>query len=313
MSDLIVRSLQAGESELFESFGAPAPQGTGPDQDTYRTRAEQGQYRPEWTWVALEGGVPVARAAFWGLPDGRHPIQLTFFDPGSGPDRHRRGRLLLEAAYAATRTEDGERPRYRLKVLPGWRDSEQARRAIEERVSCVTSLGMALFVERLSFSWTPADGLPSRNGALTFGPAADDDAVCEVLARISDGTLDVGTRANVERVGRARAADEELALMQEMYPSSRPSWRLAYLGGEAAGIVVPAKNLQGAQIAYIGLVPEYRGRGHVDQLLAEGTHILAATGVDEVWATTDHGNAPMAAAFARSGYRNDDAMLIYRW
>lgn len=148
---------------------------------------------------------------------------------------------------------------------------------------------------------------------MAFDHADDDNAVRDVLARISDGTLDAGTRANVERVGRTQAADEELALMQEMYPGSRHLWRLAYLAGEVAGIIVPAKNLQGAQIAYIGVVPERRGQGHVDQLLAEGTHLLAATDVDEVWATTDYGNTPMAAAFARAGYRNDDAMLIYTW
>nr|WP_225821755.1 GNAT family N-acetyltransferase [Streptomyces sp. TML10] len=313
MSEVIVRPLEAGESGLFESFAHPAPPGTGPDQDSYRERAAQGQYRPEWTWVVQEDGVTVARAAFWGLPEDRHPFQLTFFDPGDGPGRLDRGRRLLEAAYAGTRTEEGERPRYQLKVPPGWRDSEEARRAVEERTSCVTSLGMGLFVERLSFSWTPADGLPSREGALAFGPAEDDDAVRDVLARISDGTLDAGTRDAVARLGRARAAAEELDLMLDRYPGTRAAWRLAYLAGEPAGIIVPATNFQGAQIAYIGVVPEHRGRGHVDQLLAEGTRILAATGVDEVWATTDHGNAPMAAAFRRAGYRNDDAMLIYTW
>ena len=58
---------------------------------------------------------------------------------------------------------------------------------------------------------------------------------------------------------------------------------------------------------YVGVVPEMRGRGYVDDLLATGTAILpdarAAGGTEKpLRVDTDVANAPMAAAFSRAGW-----------
>jgi RimJ/RimL family protein N-acetyltransferase len=66
---------------------------------------------------------------------------------------------------------------------------------------------------------------------------------------------------------------------------------------------MPSRNYDAWIIGYIGVVPEQRGRGYVDDLLAEGTAILAAQGAQVIKADTDTGNGPMAAAFARAGYQ----------
>ena len=55
-------------------------------------------------------------------------------------------------------------------------------------------------------------------------------------------------------------------------------------------------------INFIGVVPEHRGRGYVDDLLAEGTAALHAAGAERVRADTDTRNLPMALAFRRAGY-----------
>jgi RimJ/RimL family protein N-acetyltransferase len=58
-------------------------------------------------------------------------------------------------------------------------------------------------------------------------------------------------------------------------------------------------------IFYVGVVPEMRGRGHVDGLLAAGTTTLlpARDGNDApLRADTDVYNAPMSAAFERAGW-----------
>ncbi len=52
-------------------------------------------------------------------------------------------------------------------------------------------------------------------------------------------------------------------------------------------------------------VPEDSGRhGYIDDLLAEGTRVPAAEGVDRIRAATDLGNVPMAKSFERLGYIN---------
>ena len=63
-----------------------------------------------------------------------------------------------------------------------------------------------------------------------------------------------------------------------------------------------ARNPTPAVINFIGVVPEHRGRGYVDDLLAEGTAALHAAGAEYVRADTDTRNLPMAAAFGRAGY-----------
>jgi ribosomal protein S18 acetylase RimI-like enzyme len=83
-----------------------------------------------------------------------------------------------------------------------------------------------------------------------------------------------------------------------------PAWyRLAYApDGGLVCLVMPARNLTSAVINFIGVVPEHRGRGYVDDLLAEGTAALHAAGAGYVRADTDTRNLPMAAAFGRAGY-----------
>jgi RimJ/RimL family protein N-acetyltransferase len=67
-------------------------------------------------------------------------------------------------------------------------------------------------------------------------------------------------------------------------------------------LVMPARNATSAVINFIGVVPEHRGKGYVDDLLAEGTATLHAAGAERVRADTDTRNLPMAAAFGRAGY-----------
>jgi RimJ/RimL family protein N-acetyltransferase len=54
----------------------------------------------------------------------------------------------------------------------------------------------------------------------------------------------------------------------------------------------------------LAVPPARRGNGYVDDVLAEGTRVLAAKGVPRIRASTDLGNTPMANAFRRAGYVN---------
>ena len=63
-------------------------------------------------------------------------------------------------------------------------------------------------------------------------------------------------------------------------------------------------------VGYLGVVPEHRGRGYVDDLLAEITRSHAERGVQRIVADTDAGNVSMARAFERAGYRNFAIRLV---
>jgi RimJ/RimL family protein N-acetyltransferase len=74
-----------------------------------------------------------------------------------------------------------------------------------------------------------------------------------------------------------------------------------------------ARNDYNPIIRYLGVVPAHRGNGYIDDVLAEGTRILAAQNVPRIRAATDLGNTPMAGAFERAGYVNFERSINMTW
>jgi RimJ/RimL family protein N-acetyltransferase len=129
------------------------------------------------------------------------------------------------------------------------------------------------------------------------------------MRKVSEGTLDREIREERERLGPREAAREFFEDARRV--KHEPSWwRLAYNRprGELVGLVMPAQPPTFLTIFYVGVVPEMRGRGYVDDLLATGTATLLEARAGDVEARplradTDVANTPMAAAFERSGWR----------
>jgi RimJ/RimL family protein N-acetyltransferase len=129
------------------------------------------------------------------------------------------------------------------------------------------------------------------------------------MRKVSEGTLDREIREERERLGPREAAREFFEDARRV--KHEPSWwRLAYgkPGGKLVGLVMPAQPPAFLTVFYVGVVPEMRGRGYVDDLLATGTATLLEARAGDVEARplradTDVANTPMAAAFERSGWR----------
>lgn len=292
MTDVVVRPLVAGEEELFLSLTEPALVGIQSVGRDYRELIRLGQYRPEWTWVALRGDRVVARAAWWAGPDDDKPIALDWLDFDDGES----------AAAVEILRMAGIEAEYCLVLPPHWRDDPAARKAGEARVDVAQRSGMRPFIERLRYAWTPADGLPERPGRLRFAPEPDDERVLDVLRRVAHGSLDAHDRRAIEKGGYEEAARDQLEFVHWM-PSPREWLRLAYtMDGALAGITIPGRNYAGPTIGLVAVVPEQRGNGYAYDLLVEATHLLVGEGAAQVTAETDTTNTPMAATFARAGY-----------
>lgn len=292
MTDLVVRPLVAGEEDLFLSMTEPALVGIQTTGRDYRELVELGQYRPKWTWVALRGDRVVARAAWWAGPEDDAPITLDWLD--FDDDEADAGVEILRTA--------GIDVEYCLVLPPRWRDRTDTRTAGEARIAVAKRAGMRGLVERLRYTWTPADGLPDRPGRLRFAEEPDDDRIFEVLLRVEEGTLDAHAKQATEKGGVRAAAEEEMEFFQWM-PSPREWWRLAYTaGGELVGLITPGRNYHGPVIGFVGVTPEQRGHGYAYDLLVESTHVLVEAGATQIAADTDMTNTPMAATFARAGY-----------
>jgi RimJ/RimL family protein N-acetyltransferase len=64
-----------------------------------------------------------------------------------------------------------------------------------------------------------------------------------------------------------------------------------------------ARNPSSAVIAYVGVVPDQRGRGLAPELVRRGTERLLESGATEIRSDCDQDNVGMVKAFERAGYQ----------
>lgn len=273
-----------------------------------------GRRRPDWTWIALDREDRLlARLAWWRRPHDPGPLCLDILD--HLPGQETAAAALLEAALAAVVPEEATPPNYTRFLTSGWREDPAERAAVHSRLATVEQFGARLFVERLRLEWTPASPVPEPTGRLGFRPVADESELVDLLARILTGTLDAHSRDDLTRMSPREAARHQLDDEFAHYTTPRDWWRVATVpgSGEPAGLVIAARNQYRPIIAYIGVLPEHRGRGYIDEILGEGTRVLAATRPDRIRASTDVGNHPMAASFLRCGYTVFEREIVMTW
>lgn len=276
-----------------------------------------GRRRPEWMWVALRGDRLLARAAWWSRPGNDAPQILDVLDIDDGtedPDRLDVGTRLLRTALAAVLPNGTHPPQYTRYVPPDWRADAATRHVVEDRMTVLERTGARLFVERLRLEWRPGTPVPGPGGRLVFRPPHDGEELVALMASVLEGTLDAHSRAALTRMSAREAAVRQYEDELVRYASPREWWRIATLPqGEPVGFVIPAHNGYHPVIAYLAVLPEHRGHGYVDDLLAEGTRVLAEQGVPRVRASTDVGNVPMADAFRRAGYATFGGQIDMTW
>ena len=279
----------------------------------YRERLASGEYRPEWTWLAETDGAVSALGVWWGdtAPDALDALLA----PPALP-RDQRAALagtLIAAAHAAfTQSSSRTIPAFHLILPPDWRSRPDVVTALSWRWDAALRAGLTDELERLRFEWRASSGffrgpsLPRGSGRLTFRREPDDEVFADLFRRTLTGTLDATTRRTAAAVGAAAQARADVAFYRDRMRGHRDWWRVAELpGGEPVGFAVPSRNSDVAVVGYIGVLPEHRGHGYIDDILAETTRVLVAeTGTEVIQADTDLANQPMAAAFERLGYVN---------
>ncbi|HET6861336.1 MAG TPA: GNAT family N-acetyltransferase [Streptomyces sp.] len=280
--------------------------------DRFLDELGQGMYRPEWTWVAVDGDRIVGRALWWGQASSEHPAALDCLHvDASVPERAAVAGELIRASLQAFAEQGAPKPPlYNLTLPNGWRDDPAVVAALGWRREAALAAGLTEEVERLRLEWTPGAGVPASSGRLAFSEGSDDEFL-RVFQQIAVGRLDRETRRLLAAKGAEATARDEMGFYLDC-PGERAWWRLVRDGeGEIAGLAIPSATPYTRNVGYLGIVPEMRGRGYVGDVLAEITRVHAEAGAELITATTDTGNAPMAAAFARAGYRTAQIRMIY--
>jgi len=273
-----------------------------------------GRRRPEWLWVALRHGRVVARAGWWGESGEDAPAVLDVLDIAGDPDRIEVGAALLTAALLEVVPVGASPPEYIRFVPSDWREVPRFRQVVEDRMAIAARTGARLLVERLRLEWRPGTPVAVPTGRLEFHPVEDDAQLVELMTLAMGGTLDAHSRDDLTHLSAREGAVSHFQDELARYESPREWWRIAARpDSEAIGFVIPARNDYHAIIAYLGVVPAHRGLGYVNELLAEGTRVLAAQNVPRIRASTDLDNIPMAQAFARAGWINFERAISMTW
>ncbi|MGW7265128.1 GNAT family N-acetyltransferase [Streptomyces sp. NPDC054842] len=288
---------------------AYAADGPIPALSAERIREElaSNQFRPEWIWFAEdESGEILARALWWGRADSTRPIALDCLQVRAGvTDPVGAAVGLLTAGHAAF----GAVPVYNISLPADWRNSPALVEAVTWRRKAAADSGLSNEIERLRYEWTPAAGVPESAGRLVFREGTDEEFL-DAFVRLSAGSLDLHTRNELRSTDAEQLAREDIEFYRDC-PGERSWWRLAELpDGTPAGLAIPSATPYHRNVGYLGVVPELRGQGLIDEILAEITRFHAGEGADRITATTDTVNTPMAAAFERAGYRTTEIRLV---
>lgn len=277
--------------------------------DQYRRESATRNHRPEWSFLALCDGRPVGRALWWGLADASTPSTLDdlLVDPAEG-DRVAVAVGLLRAGAVAF----GSLPEWILDVAVDWHEDPPAVAAVAWRTEAARAAGLVRATERVSVVWDPAtSGPPAPVPAGVRFRAGDDTEFVDLFARVAVGSLDAHTRGAVAELGARGAAADDLEFYRSL-PGRREDWRIAEdAHGVVLGFVLATRTAYDAAVSFIGVLPQHRGRGVVDALLAEALRIHTAAGEARVVGTTDAANTPMRRAFERAGFRVTKRRLVF--
>jgi RimJ/RimL family protein N-acetyltransferase len=307
---MAIRPIRREELAAFTTFSDDP--GRNADLAHYVTGLLDGDYlRLDWCLVSEsdEDGAVTGRIVFSSDRGERAPRYLVFLDlPWSG-DYLAAATSLIHGSLALLPATPGENIECLLDVpSPRVPHPERTREAL-------VHAGFRLTLDRRRFEWTSGHPLPAAPRRLTFRSLTEvgDEAFVAAMARVSEGALDHYTAARRDEIGALAAAREHFRDEQRYQKRYEPAWwQLGYTPeGALAGLVMPAENNAWPNIGYIGVVPEQRGRGYVDELLAQGTRTLAAEGATRIIADTDLANVPMANAFLRGGYTQFATRTVY--
>lgn len=295
-----IRSIAPDELAAFASVPGDAERSAA-IKEVLGTYLADGITHPRFLWIAEDEEQWLGRVAYTANRGETEPSYLVWLDVAAHQDETSVASALIRESLAHLRTPS-------LRQVEGILDAPSPFTADPRQSAQLLSAGgFHLSVDRRRFEWTLQDPLPPSTPRLIFRTLADvgDEAFIATMARITEGSLDHYTQESVRELGPLEAARQHFHDEQRYQERSEPHWwQLGLLpDGQVAGLVMPAENVNWPNIGYIGVVPEQRGHGFCQDLLAQGTRTLVAEGAKRIIADTDVGNVPMANGFLRMGYR----------
>jgi RimJ/RimL family protein N-acetyltransferase len=184
-----------------------------------------------------------------------------------------------------------------------------------DEVAVLEGSGFRFEVDRVRLEWTAADASTAPATGLHFRPAGSvpEEDLVALFVSVADGSLDHSMQQVRTIMTAAAEARKRLEFLRH-YPGVEQRFVVATDDNDQTiGYVAPAWSNGVGVVAEIGVAEPFRGRGHVNELLAHATRTLADAGARRIVADTDCANTPMRAAFARAGYREFARRWDWGW
>jgi ribosomal protein S18 acetylase RimI-like enzyme len=268
--------------------------------------------KPDWCVLGLEAGVPAARAALWALPDHDVPTDIVLIDADWNDEELAAARSVLSRVHDLAAAHGADALSHHVDSPPGppqYQENEEA------RIRLLAESGYELLRDGLRWTYSGSSSQEApRAHSLVFRSLAEvgEETFVEAMASTYQGTRDSWITSTVEEHGVLGAAQADFRDYQGL-DHSPEWWELAYTeDGALAGVIMAARNPSKAVVAYVGVVPEQRGRGLAPQLVRRATKQLVTSGADEVGGDCDRHNVAMVKAFERAGFERVARRRSYR-
>lgn len=175
----------------------------------------------------------------------------------------------------------------------------------EARCRLLEHCGMEVFQEKHGFTWVDGGRVIQPGARLEFQSIAESgvDVYRSVMAPCGEGTLDRNDRYYWEGCGPSNWAAQMTEYLDE---DDASMWLIGYHGEVPIGYVaVVSEEDWGATIGHIGVIPEHRGHGYINDLLAAGTAAAQRSGISTMLSDVDVLNLPMRHAMNNGGHLED--------
>lgn len=309
---MLIRPIHREELKVFAAF-SNQPERNERFLAYLTTMWEEGYVRPEWCFVAEEAGAFIGRIVYWTLPSLDNFFEVDVLEAPWSANYLEVGTKLLHDSLAQMQLQAEAIIQYTLDT-PYPISTSVMSTDVDQRIEVIEKFGFSLIRETRRFEWKETQTQIASSQRLVFRTLDNvgEEAFINTIMRVSENSLDRILQQETEKLGLERYADEKFKTLKAF--KYKPTWwQLAYTqDGSLVGLIMSAENDGGPIIGYIGVLPEYRGQGYVNDLLAQGTLTLKADDATRVRADTDINNAPMILAFQRAGYRQFATRREYR-
>jgi RimJ/RimL family protein N-acetyltransferase len=268
-----------------------------------------GYIRPEWCFVAEEAGKFIGRIVYWSLPSLEKPVVVDILEVAASENYLEVGLNLLQHSLTQLQLQSNDSIEYKIDSLSSDFTS------LQKRIDLFEHFGFSLKRETIRFEWKDIQSQIMSSNRLKFRAfdEVSEDAFINAIMEVSSQSLDNSILQNRGRLGKEQDAREHFRLLKA-FKYQANWWQLAYTREDNfVGLIMPTENDGGAIIGYIGVVPEHRGKGYVNDLLQQGTLTHKSNGAVRICGDVDINNVPMICAFQRAGYKQFASRRQYHY